>query len=165
MPHSLSSPPPSCKRYFLTTPKTITAITSRIWIRPPPICPTSQPRSQRITRMTTTAQRILANDMACAPFMSQGEHVGNGSPRGKKDFIPSSHHERGAPLVLCDRDTMRLRRTQTFCYEKKYAHFSMDSLADRLSPSTSGFFKRLKRLMSLLSSSLQFVYNPHRFAP
>src|SRR2546421_6041626 len=145
--------------------KTITAITSRIWIRPPPICPTSQPRSQRITRMTTTAQRILANDMACAPFMSQGEHVGNSSPRGKKDFIPSSHHERGALLVLCDRDTMRLRRTRTFSCEKKYGHFSMDSLTDLLSPSSSEFFIRLKHLKSLLSSSLQFVYNPLRFAP
>src|SRR5439155_8575931 len=53
--------------------KTMTAITSRIWIRPPPICPTSQPRSQRITRMTTTAQRILTNDIACTPYM---EHMG-----------------------------------------------------------------------------------------
>src|SRR5258708_13964462 len=50
---------------------TITAITSRIWIRPPPICPTSQPSSQRMMRMTTTAQRRLTNDITCAPFTSE----------------------------------------------------------------------------------------------
>src|SRR5947207_7951577 len=69
--------------------KTMTAITNRIWIRPPPICPTSQPRSQRITRMTTTAQRILTNDMACTPY-NEREHVGRHSLRGEGRIISSS---------------------------------------------------------------------------
>ena len=49
--------------------KTRTAITSKMWIKEPTL-PTSHPSSQRTSRMTTTAQRTLANDITCIPFMS-----------------------------------------------------------------------------------------------
>lgn len=42
---------------------TITAITSRMWINPPPTCTTKNPRIHRMNRITAMVQSIMASSL------------------------------------------------------------------------------------------------------
>jgi len=79
--------------------RTMIATTMRIWMNVPPIWKASQPSNQSTTRTTTMTQRIVPN-ITSTPFISEWEHGGRHSLRGKKQFLPYHYNESYAQWII-----------------------------------------------------------------